>query len=60
LFDKASKLLTKESKTDSDCHNGGTWKRGRPWKRWTDEVDENCDNMGIKKIWYTVAKDKKE
>jgi len=28
-------------------------KRGRPWKRWTDEAEENYDNMGIKKLVYS-------
>jgi hypothetical protein len=37
----------------------GIMKRGRPWKRWSDEVEENYKIMEIRN-WHTVARDQNE
>jgi hypothetical protein len=37
----------------------GVVKRGRPWKRWSDEVEENFKTMEIRN-WHTVARDQEE
>jgi hypothetical protein len=37
----------------------GTRKRGRPRKRWKDEVDEGFNIMGIKN-WRAVARDRRK
>jgi len=34
-------------------------KRGRPWKRWTDEVDEDLKRMRTR-VGHTVARDRME
>jgi hypothetical protein len=34
-------------------------KRGRPWKRWSDKVEENFKTMEIRN-WHTMARDQKE
>jgi hypothetical protein len=37
----------------------GIRKRGIPWKRWTDEVDEDLKTVGIRNR-HAVAKDRKK
>jgi len=37
----------------------GIRKRGRPWKRWTDKVEEGRKITGVKNQ-YTVVRDRKE
>lgn len=37
----------------------GNGKRGRPRKRWTDEVKEGLKKVGIRR-WHAVTRDRKE
>jgi hypothetical protein len=37
----------------------GTNKRGRPWKRWTDEVEEDLKIIGTRN-WHALARGRKE
>ena len=37
----------------------GTRKRGRPRKRWTDEIEEDLKTMGIRNL-YTAARNRKQ
>jgi hypothetical protein len=37
----------------------GTWKKGRPRKRWIDEVEEDLKIMGIRN-WHAVSKDRQD
>jgi hypothetical protein len=37
----------------------GNGKRGRPWKRWTDQIKEGLKKVGIRS-WNGVTRDRKE
>jgi hypothetical protein len=46
-------------KKNNDTKMEGTRKRGRPRKKWIDEVEEDLKIMGIRH-WHAVAKDHQE